>query len=153
MSAPPVSVSGNHGHGGRPQQSTIYKLVVTPVVFISFVISLTLVDFRHSVSRSHFHAESGDSRLPVWLHRVVYRYQRYQYVPVGEDGRRLPQPETANQHLYYHSKQRKLMKMEADEAFEIRNIVLVAMALVGVCIMWALWRVLWWGLFVVGLAA
>ncbi|KAK0730525.1 hypothetical protein B0H67DRAFT_36421 [Lasiosphaeris hirsuta] len=153
MSAPPVPVSGNQGDGGRPRQSPIYKLVVTPVVFISFVISLALVDFRHSVSRSHYHADPGHSRLPRWLHRLVYRYQRYQYVPVDENGRRLAQPETTDQHSYYHSKQRKLMKMAADEAFEIRNIVLAATALVTACIICALWRVLCWVLSVVGLTA
>jgi hypothetical protein len=116
---------------------------MTPILFISFVVSLTLIDLRHSATRAHYHAEeTKDSRMPRWLHRIIYRYQRYQYVPVDDQGR--PLGEKVDSHQYYHSKQRKLMRMEAAEAFEIRSAVLVALALLSLCVVWIVWQALCW---------
>ena len=116
---------------------------MTPLVFVSFLVSLALVDFRYSVRRSHYHAE-GQGRLPRWLHRLLFRYQRYQYVAVDEGGR--PRGETPG---YYHSKQRKLVKMEAADAFELRSTVLAIMGVLSLGLVWGLvwglWRLLSWG--------
>src|SRR5437016_3415661 len=115
---------------------------MTPVIFISFVVSLSLVDLRHSANRSNYHAEPEASRLPRWLHRIIYRYRRYEYVPVGDHVR--PVGERAESDSFYHSKQRKLMKMEAAEAFEIRSTVLVILALVSLCVLWGFWSMATW---------
>lgn len=127
----------------------VSQLVMTPIIFISFVVSLALIDLRHSASRAHYHAEQEDSRLPRWLHRLIYRYQPYQYVPVDERGN--PLVGKTGGHQYYHSKQRKLMKMEVDDAFEIRNRVLVVLGLLSLCILWGAWRLLSWLLQSLGL--
>jgi hypothetical protein len=47
---------------------------------------------------------------------------------------------------YYHSKQRKLMKMEAEEAFEIRGWVVTVLGLVSLGVTWMGLKVVWWGL-------
>lgn len=145
--AQPALTGSNRGYI-NPPQSTLYKLIMTPLIFISFVVSLTLIDFRHSARRSHYHAEPGDSRMPKWLHRLLYRYQRYQYVPVDSQGQ--PVGEKTDGHWYYHSKQRKLMKMEVDEAFEVRGTVLVVLGLVSLCVLWGVWWALGWMWSVVG---
>lgn len=107
---------------------------MTPIIFVSFLISLTWVDYRYSVMRSQYHAENP-SRLPPWLHRILYRYEPYRYVIVDENN----QP--TNHPRYFHSKQRKLMKMEAVDAFEIRSTVLVVLGLLSLVCSWAVWRI------------
>ncbi|KAK5652587.1 hypothetical protein OQA88_10348 [Cercophora sp. LCS_1] len=146
MTPPPPPVSGNQGDARSHQQSTIYKMVMTPIILISFIVSLTYVDFRHSVNRAHFHADTNERRTPHWLHRVLYRYRRYEYVAVDEQGKLLER----NADGHYHSKQRKLMKMETAEAFEIRNTVLIILGMISVAILWGTWRILSWTIAVMG---
>lgn len=110
---------------------------MTPVIFVTFVVSLTLVDYRYSAMRSQYHAEPP-SRLPAWIHRLVYRYQPYQYVLVDEN--RQPTGQRADPR-YLHSKQRKLMKMEVVDAFEIRSTVLVILGLLSLALIWGVWQV------------
>lgn len=47
---------------------------------------------------------------------------------------------------YYHSKQRKLMKMEVTDAFEVRTTVLVVLGLLAAASSWATWRAGLWAL-------
>jgi hypothetical protein len=141
---------------------------MTPLLFISFLLSLALVDLRYSALRGHYHADADQrSRLPRWLHRIIYRYIPYRYVVVDERGRPVSEqavtpgspgspgsvgsagsPAVAGREAedYYHSKQRKLMKMEATEAFEIRDSVLLVLGFVGLGILWVAWRAVSWGL-------
>ncbi|KAK0618297.1 hypothetical protein B0T17DRAFT_509842 [Bombardia bombarda] len=146
MTTPPVPVSANRGDANPRDQATLYKIIMTPVIFISFLISLAIVDLKYSVRRSHFHAQERPGRMPTWLHRLIYRYRRYDYVPLDQHGQ--PFDSTSNppsdSHWFYHSKQRKLVKMEAADAFEIRGIVQVFMALFALCVTWALWQILSW---------
>lgn len=121
---------------------------MTPFIFISFLISLVMVDYRYSVQRSRYHA-LNPSRLPTWLHRILYRYQPYEYVVVDEHGRPV-----GDGQRFLHSKQRKLMRMEVAEAFEVRRTVLVVLAVLGamgVVAVWGLWRIVRWQGWVVGL--
>lgn len=121
---------------------------MTPIIFASFLISLLIVDLRYAAMRSHFHPEDYSTRLPRWLHRILYRYQPYQYVRVGKDGK----PTT--QHAYqgfYHSKQRKLMKMEVDDAFQIRGTVLFVLGILAMVVGWCFWRMATWVLRACGL--
>ncbi|KAK0656399.1 hypothetical protein B0T16DRAFT_317017, partial [Cercophora newfieldiana] len=120
------------------------QLIMTPIIFISFIVSLSLVDMRHSAQRSHYHAADSQThgRMPQWLHRLVYRYQPYRHVPVDEKGRSIG--EAVDNRQYYHSHQRKLMRMEVAEAFEIRSGVLVVLGLVSLGVVWGVWKVLSW---------
>jgi hypothetical protein len=106
---------------------------MTPVIFVSFLVSLLVVDLRYSAMRSHYHPEEYSTSLPRWLHRIVYSYQPYQYVRVDKDRN---QTRERVYHGFYHSKQRKLMKMEVDDAFQIRGTVLFVM---GILVMMAIW--------------
>lgn len=139
---------------------------MTPVIFVSFLFSLAWVEFRYSVIRSHSHSETPSS-LPRWLHRVVYREAPYRYVRVdaaaggGGGGSRPTSPRISSKggpgakasvsasdnegsKWYYHSKQRKLMKMEVDDAFQIRSTVLMALGMLALVFTWAVWRTGWW---------
>lgn len=133
---------------------------MTPVIFVSFLASLAWVEFRYSLMRSHSHSETP-SNLPRWLHHVVYREAPYRYVRVNDDARNIDsttaRPKTSRttsssstasasegSKWYYHSKQRKLMKMEVDDAFQIRGTVLMALGLLALGFTWAVWRVSWW---------
>jgi hypothetical protein len=122
-------------------QLTVSQVVMTPIIFVSFLISLVIVDMRYTVMRSHFHPEEYSTRLPRWLHRILYSYQPYQYVRVGKDGK--PIKDHAH-HGFYHSKQKKLMKMEVDDAFQIRRRVLVVLGILGLVTLWCLWRAVAW---------
>lgn len=110
---------------------------MTPVIFVSFLVSLVWVDFRYSVMRSHNHSDAS-SGMPRWLHAVLYREAPYQYVRVDRS-----QPanssSTTDSKWYYHTKQRKLMRMEAEDAFRIRGSVLVVLGLLVVAASWAVW--------------
>ncbi|KAB5536385.1 hypothetical protein GE09DRAFT_325792 [Coniochaeta sp. 2T2.1] len=139
MVAPLPPVAPNRGDA--PSQSTLYKAIMTPVVFVTFLVSLVVVDLRYSVKRSHLHAEDYSSRLPQWLHRIIYRYQPYQYVRVDKDGKPIKERVYSG---FYHSKQRKLMKMEVDDAFQIRGTVLLVMGLAVMTAFWSLWRLATW---------
>ncbi|EFX03315.1 hypothetical protein CMQ_3244 [Grosmannia clavigera kw1407] len=129
MSAPPPASMAAQAEGVKGQPK-IYRLVMTPIIFISFLFSLAWVEFRYTLLRSHTHVgidgrptrrpPARQQRLPPWLHRIVYRQQEYQYEvqePTGGGA-------TANDNFHYHSMQRKLLKMEAAEAFHIRTTVL-----------------------------
>lgn len=113
---------------------------MTPIVFVTFLFSLIMVDYRYSVMRSHYHAENP-SRLPTWLHRIVYRYQPYEYVVVDENGR--PTGQSADPR-FLHSKQRELMKMEVTDAFEVRSTVMFVLGLISLPLIWGLWRIASW---------
>lgn len=138
---------------------------MTPVIFVSFLFSLAWVEFRYSLMRSHSHSETP-SNLPRWLHRVVYREAPYRYVRIdaarsGGGSSRPTSPRTSSNggpsakasasasdcegsRWYYHSKQRKLMKMEVDDAFQIRSTVLMALGMLALVFTWAVWRTAWW---------
>ncbi len=117
---------------------------MTPIIFITFLVSLAVVDYRNSAKRSHYHAEGGSSWLPQWLHRILYRVRPYQYVTVDEKDQ-VVRGEVAGR-PFYHSKQRKLMKMEVAEAFEMRGWAVLVLALASVVIALGLWEVVSWGL-------
>lgn len=116
---------------------------MTPIIFVSFLFSLAWVDFRYSIMRSHSHSEEP-SQLPRWLHRITYREAPYKYVKVDATHTKERAGSNEGSRWYYHSKQRKLMKMEADDAFQIRGTVLVALGLLAVAATWATSYAAWW---------
>lgn len=140
----------------KKETNSSFQIIMTPVIFVSFLASLAWVEFRYSLLCSHSHSEAPSS-LPGWLHRVVYQEAPYHYVMRVVDGggssSRPSTPRTVSSssryeevgsRWYYHSKQRKLMKMEVDDAFEIRGPVLMALGLSALVLTWAVWRAGWW---------
>ncbi len=129
---------------------------MTPAIFVSFLFSLAWVELRYSMLRSHAHdtkkghgragtahagaashsgnASGCDHRVPGWLHHVVYRRQPYHYVLVSGSAK----DSGHDDGTYYHSMQRKLLKMESDEAFRIRTTVLWVMGAAAAGTVWAM---------------
>jgi hypothetical protein len=133
------------------------------VIFITFLISLSLVEVGYSARRAQYHAEPlRPSRLPQWLHRLVYRYRPYRYVAVDQNGKPVPLRRSSSNASddgggrgrgdslgagageYYHSRQRKLMKMEVQDAFEMRTTVLVVLGSAGLIVSCLVWCVATW---------
>ncbi|UNI15278.1 hypothetical protein JDV02_001822 [Purpureocillium takamizusanense] len=127
--------SNGHGNGhdnesdGPQQPSKLYKLVMTPINFASFIISLVLVDMQYSLRRVHSHAEAP-TRLPSWLHSLLFCPQPYQPAHYRKDANAAAGGSRDSwSEQYYHSNQRRLMEMEAEEAFRMRNMVLIVFGL------------------------
>lgn len=131
---------------------------MTPINFVTFLLSLYLVDCRYQDERARRHAAgrsargSGPSLLPLWLHRLLFSPERpYAWVDQARGGGaegegRPPPPDPPNrddERYYYHTKQRKLMKMEAADAFGLRAPVLLVLSLAVAGAAWAAWRVGW----------
>ncbi|KAG9253529.1 uncharacterized protein F5Z01DRAFT_143389 [Emericellopsis atlantica] len=117
-SAPPSSrTAGGMPASNASRPSALYKLVMTPVNFITFVLSLVIIDIQYSLKRSHNHAQAH-SRLPAWLHALLYR--PYEDGTSPNAGTGVP--------WYYHTKQKKLLRMETEDAFKIRSTMLVFLA-------------------------
>jgi hypothetical protein len=107
------------------------QMVMTPVHFTTFVVSLIIIDWWYTLLRSYTHSQSPMARrLPAWLHGLIYQEQPYAYGRDGRDGDRA---------WYYHSKQKSLMRMEAEEAFRFRKTVLVGMAVGAVLTVASIW--------------
>ncbi|KFH41108.1 hypothetical protein ACRE_081850 [Hapsidospora chrysogenum ATCC 11550] len=112
-------------HSSPSPPSPLYTAVMTPINFVAFLFSLLFVDIRNRLARSHIRSE-GPSRLPPWLHKFVY-------CPLTNGGTGVDgQP-------YYHTMQRKLLKMEASEAFRLRNTVLALFAIGGIGVVVGSW--------------
>ncbi|KAG8675485.1 hypothetical protein FPOAC2_01541 [Fusarium poae] len=115
--------------GNNHQPSTLYSLVMTPINITVFLLSLLLVDFRHTASRNNFYATGSEQAR--WISRWLL--QPYQHIGHSDHD--------AHGRWHYHSKQKKLMKMEADEAFQMRSTVLVFMAVALALATSAVWLV------------
>lgn len=141
------------------QPSALYKFIMTPVFLTTFIISLVIVDIRNTALRRHYHAEDSEpGRMPRWLHRILYRYKPYKYeVLVDENGKPVATPTPIREGMpplvgpesreeFYHSQQRKLMKMEVVEAFETRRSVMAVLAVFGIGAFFMAWKVASWGI-------
>lgn len=129
---------------------------MTPIIFVSFLFSLAWVEFCYTLNRSHTHVGADGRplgktparthRMPPWLHRIAYRRQEYQDEIRGTGEQQL-KPGTAGtgDDFHYHSMQRKLLKMEAAEAFHIRTTVLCVLGLVTAGMTWLATRTIWVG--------
>ena len=88
---------------------------MTPLNFTAFILSLAVVDARHSLRRASYHAAVPMPPRPAWLRSLLARTQ-------GQ-GR-----EKGKEESFYHSRQRQLMRLEAAEAFQLRGPVLALLA-------------------------
>ncbi|KAI8683817.1 hypothetical protein NCS57_00046500 [Fusarium keratoplasticum] len=128
------------------QPSTLYSLIMTPINITVFLLSLFLVDLRYTQGRINRYGDgdNGGGRSSRWMPR--WFTQPYQHIGHTDHD--------AHGSWHYHSKQKKLMKMEADEAFQMRSTVLVLLAVMvalGTSAAWYLTSRLYHG--VVSLAA
>jgi hypothetical protein len=89
---------------------------MTPINLISFLISLTLIDLQYSLKRASIHAYA-ESRLPTWLHALVYSQRPYGHISAD---RSKTGQHTGSEQWHYSTKQKKLLKMEAEQAFRAR---------------------------------
>ena len=120
---------------------------MTPIIFISFIVSLALVDLSYINLRP---ANSNRTWLPTWACRLLFNAQPYQHIQ-GRTTKGEPSssagPDLRDRNgrgWYYHSKQRKLLRMEAADAFRLRNRVLVGLAVGCLGVFWlAVWVWSW----------
>lgn len=156
----------------RPRQA-----IMTPIYFIGFLVSLRFVDAYYTKARTHWHDGSsdghrhgghGDSRLPAWLHRLLFRPTGYEYRVAGAGAAAADRWRGAGEdssaavasgseatagsggmrdgrwYVYEGSSQRKLLKVEAEDAFAIRSRVLAVMAVLALLVLWAVWAIVRW---------
>ncbi|KAI1423958.1 hypothetical protein F5Y12DRAFT_499764 [Xylaria sp. FL1777] len=141
-------------------QSKIYHAVVTPINFITFLVSLYLVDSRNRAQRHRQpDSKASGNNGRTWLRRLLYSqpsspydwvdsYQerlslRYEVRLQGEDAAPRATKDTEGP-WFYHTKQKKLFRAEAADAFALRNSVLFALGLLAVSVGWVLWRTMMW---------
>lgn len=104
---------------------------MTPVNFISFILALVFIDARNSMHRyraHHHRSAKGPCPLPSWLHPVIYHKESHVHVVETRDG-------------YYHTKQKKLFEMEAEEAFRMRKTTIATVGAVVVALSAGGWYV------------
>ncbi|RYP25292.1 hypothetical protein DL767_008470 [Monosporascus sp. MG133] len=127
------------GNGGGPR-SKLYHTIMTPINLIAFLVSLYLVDVHYQNERARRHAagqQHGEQqKWMAWLHNLLFRPQPYEWV----DQNKPAPPNKHEERYYYHTKQKKLMKMEAADAFGLRRPVLVGLCSLAVLAAWAAWR-------------
>ncbi|RYP70147.1 hypothetical protein DL771_005659 [Monosporascus sp. 5C6A] len=127
------------GNGGGPR-SKLYHAIMTPINLIAFLVSLYLVDVHYQNERARRHAagqqQGEQQKWRAWLHRLLFQPQPYEWV----DQRGPAPPNKHEERYYYHTKQKKLMKMEAADAFGLRRPVLVGLCSLAVLVAWAAWR-------------
>ncbi|KAI1828106.1 hypothetical protein F4861DRAFT_490677 [Xylaria intraflava] len=158
-------------------QSRIYQAVMTPVNFVTFLVSLYFVDTQYRARRHRQHESNASiSNGRYWLHKLLYRQEAspYDWVDTHQTqsslqstsitlrrhavGAENPDPQTTQTKQtisryeqvagrtawFYQTKQTKLFKTEADDAFALRNPVLLCLCALVVAAGWALWRVMVW---------
>jgi hypothetical protein len=103
-SSPPSSSASTNAHH-KASESFLSRTILAPVLFISFIFSLLIIDRRTS---SLILSPPGS--------------------PPGSPRPKSPGKDPQG---YYHSHQRKLARREVDEAFAIRGKVIVGMCVLG----------------------
>ncbi|KAI0482974.1 hypothetical protein GGR56DRAFT_622437 [Xylariaceae sp. FL0804] len=134
---------------GEPtaQPSRIYQAIMTPVNFVSFLVSLYLIDNYYLDQRAGGQKQQQQQlqQPRSWSHWLLFRPQRpqpYSWVqrPAGaRSDEKGGGGGDAEGDWHYHSKKRKLLRAEAADAFELRPAVLGAALLLGVALAGALW--------------
>ncbi|KAI1336923.1 hypothetical protein F5Y15DRAFT_392716 [Xylariaceae sp. FL0016] len=134
---------------------------MTPITFVTFLISLYLIDnhYQHERAKGRYTyptPATSRTRFPPWLHRLLFRPQPYEWVvdqnqqleqsekPSKVKGKKKGNGKRGNveqeqERWYYHTKQRKLMRLEASDAFELRNTVVLGLCVMGMCALWGVW--------------
>ncbi|TGO35603.1 hypothetical protein BHYA_0152g00080 [Botrytis hyacinthi] len=121
-----------------PKESAVVRLIIAPITFVSFLISLLIIDSRNSYLRIHQHSKSRTypntliGRIQEFLHKLVFKPQPYAYIKSpsrGQNAEGIKRKEEEPWH--WNTKQKKMMKMEVSDAFKLRQWVLIGMAVVA----------------------
>ncbi|KAH8177729.1 hypothetical protein LIA77_02811 [Sarocladium implicatum] len=109
----PGNVTSHEVDGTQQSQNSepasLYTVAMTAINFVTFLFSLLAVDIHYTLRRSTMSERAASSGIvPKWLHHILRPSE-----PYG---------------TYYRTKQKKLMRMEAEDAFRLRNRTLVVMA-------------------------
>ncbi|KAL9941494.1 hypothetical protein D7B24_004541 [Verticillium nonalfalfae] len=140
VTATKVTTTRGSSDAAAVDKMTLYKLIMTPVIFVSFLVSLAWVDLRYTLMR--YRGRQSDSRLPAWLHHLVYRPAH------AHDGGKPPSAAGGGRGQttggYYRTKQKELAKMEMADAFEIRTHVAAALAALVAVAAWTSVSLLRW---------
>lgn len=119
----------------------LVQLILTPLNMITFVLSLSVIDFRQRQWRLSQHASDHETfwfQLTYWsslLHPEPYQDSRDSTWKHNDKTALQSPPNTAFQGWYTQKKHRAVTKMEISDAFEMRGRVFVALlawAAVGV---------------------
>ncbi|PBP19570.1 hypothetical protein BUE80_DR009589 [Diplocarpon rosae] len=142
-----------------PKESVISRLVITPVAFLSFLLSLALIDshnhnLRHSHSLSRAQPTTLLGQVRQLLHSLVFTEvgEKGPYAYVKSPGSREMEPEkdansspdrAKEEPWHWHTKQRKMMRAEMEDAFKLRKWVVIAL-IIGIVsaavVVWMLGR-------------
>ncbi|APA06519.1 hypothetical protein sscle_02g012890 [Sclerotinia sclerotiorum 1980 UF-70] len=124
-----------------PKESAVVRLIIAPITFISFIISLFLIDQRNSSLRINEHSKPRTypntffGRTQEFLHSLVFKPQPYAYLKSPYRGQHAEGDRKREEEpWHWHTKQKKMMKMEVSDAFKFRQWVLIGMAVVAVVI-------------------
>ncbi|KAK7418310.1 hypothetical protein QQZ08_011297 [Neonectria magnoliae] len=132
LSSSPVRGPEDGSGNQRPKQpSALYSMIMTPINLVVFLVSLAIVDLRYTVARANnsYYEADVPRRLPGWLTErlrqlvLLFRPQPYRHLGTSA------QDPSGDWH--YHSKQKKLMKMEAAEAFQLHGTVLAVLGVIA----------------------
>ncbi|KAB8302084.1 hypothetical protein EYC80_005535 [Monilinia laxa] len=121
-----------------PKESAVVRFIIAPITFISFLISLFLIDRRNSSLRLHQHSQPRTypntffGRIKEFLHKLVFKPQPYAYIKSPYRGQNAEgDKQREEEPWHWRTKQKKMMKMEVSDAFKLRQWVLVGMAVVA----------------------
>ena len=116
-----------------------FQLLIAPLTFISFLISLALIDSQNYNRRAHSHSPSRPAptnaygKTKNFIHSMFFRpaspyaYVKSPHIQAADAKDFKEESEPRDQPWYWHTKQRKMMKAEVADAFKIRKWVLVSL--------------------------
>ncbi|PMD19629.1 hypothetical protein NA56DRAFT_646954 [Hyaloscypha hepaticicola] len=142
-----------------PQESALSRLLIAPLTFISFLLSLALIDSRNHSLRTHSHSPSRPppssylGHIKSFLHSLIYKpaaSSPYAYIKSpnkekdgkGNGGKVGKGKEEEPWH--WHTKQRHMMKAEMEDAFRLRKWVVLVLLAAGVVAVFGLVAVVRW---------
>ncbi|KAF1949361.1 hypothetical protein CC80DRAFT_510591 [Byssothecium circinans] len=154
------------------EDSLLVRIIVTPILFTSFLLSLFLINrsdrlHRASTSTSTSSSPSTTSSKSLlsllspssWLgpepyqdpaHSTWKRRDSHSHVSPndaispGKEREGGSSEAKKREPWYLHKKIRKIAKMEISEALEMRGWVILGMGVVGALVAWGFWAVGWW---------
>ncbi|KFY13026.1 hypothetical protein V491_06553, partial [Pseudogymnoascus sp. VKM F-3775] len=139
-SSPPTQQRRTVSSSPQQQESSLSRLVIAPLTFLSFLLSLFLIDTYSTSSRRRDHARH---QAGGWLSTLLWRPKAESpYAYVGSPGKGGTEGES--EEWVWHTKQRKMLRMEIVDAFELRRWVMAALGVMVVVLGGAGWWVGWW---------
>lgn len=142
---------------------TVEQLLIAPLTFISFLLSLALIDSRNHSLRTHSHSPSRPQpssflgHLKSFLHSLIYKpaaSSPYAYIKSpnkekdGKGNGGKGEKGTEEEPWHWHTKQRHMMKAEMEDAFKLRKWVVLVLLAAGVVAVFGLVAVVRWAQYV-----